>query len=425
MNRRPVAQRLVERSRELRRFPRARHWLEHLLGVIAGAVPKSLSNVVVHGLDESEDGALALVVALRERGFTPVRLTNGARSSPFRIAGVRYRSKYTLLGFWSFARAGVVFTSQALYGGLGGGSQQQTVLLWHGEVVKPVGLLDNGRALVADVAPVCSALAQAFRVAEFGLRPRQVPIVGSPRNDRMLAARCSDIRSRLNWPPDRPTWLWLPTYRTAVRGERRSDGREVWHGLPYAEDDLAELDRRLAADGLHVILKPHPLAQQQLPRLQHGHLRLVSQGDLERLGVSLYELMAAVDGMITDASSVWVDFLLEDKPLIFAFPDLDEYRADRGLNLEPYEDWAPGPVVSGLDEVVAQMTAITAGVDDYAERRRSALRRFHRFRDAGSTARLLDRLELFDQESAASEPAASSRATGAGRPRARRRRTNR
>lgn len=394
-----LAQWLVERSRQLKRFPHTRYALERVLGLVARCVPKSISSVVVHGLDESEDGALALLAELRSRGITPVRLTNGARSSQFRLQGVRYQSKYTIGGFWSFARAEVVFTSQALYGGHGAGRNQRMVMLWHGEVVKPVGLLDNGRALLADVAPVCSVLAQALRVAEFGLHPRQVPIVGSPRNDRLLSANRAEIRERLGWSADRPTWLWLPTYRSAVRGERRSDGRDIWQGLPYPLEDLRELNRRLAVDGLDLVLKPHPLAQQQLPHLDHGGLRLLSHDDLERLGVSLYELMAAVDGLITDASSVWVDFLLMDKPLVFAFPDLEEYRINRGLNLEPYEDWVPGPLARTLDQMVTCLRTVTQGMDDYAERRGSALRRFHRFTDAGNTARLLDLLELSKIES--------------------------
>jgi hypothetical protein len=376
-------------------------------------VPKHPGQVVVHGLDESEDGALALLTALVQRGFTPVRLTNGAATSPFRLPGVRYRSKYTLGGFWSYARANVVFTSQALYGGLAGGSRQRTVLLWHGELVKPVGRLNDERTLAADVAPVCSTVARAFRIAEFGLHPDQVPVIGSPRNDRLVAANRDKVRDRLHWPTDQQTWLWLPTYRTAVRGERRREGREIWQGLPYAEKDLELMDQLLADQQLTVVLKPHPLAEQRLRQRESRRLHLLAQADLERLGVSLYEVMAAADGLITDASSAWVDFLLVDKPLIFAFPDLDQYRADRGLNLEPYEDWVPGPLVADVVELVEQLSRVAAGEDHYAERRRRTLRSFHHFRDDGSAARLLDLLDLpVSSSSPSAAPATSPSAIG-------------
>jgi CDP-glycerol glycerophosphotransferase len=380
--------------------------------------------VVVHGLDESEDGALAVVTALRERGVRPVRLTDGADRSPFRVPGVRYRSKYTLAGFWSFARASVVITSQALYGGRGGGPRQRTVLLWHGELVKPVGLLVGDRALAADVAPVCSTVARTFRVAEFGLQPQQVPVIGSPRNDRLLSADRDQVREILGWPAEQPTWLWLPTYRTAVRGERRREGQELWQGLPYAAEDLTRLDRLLADRGLTVVLKPHPLAEQGLRHHDLRALQMLSQADLERLGVSLYQVMAAADGLITDASSAWVDFLLLDKPMVFAFPDLEQYRADRGLNLEPYEEWVPGPVVAEVADLVESIGAAVAGEDRYAARRRSTLAGFHQFRDSGSAARLLDLLEVPLSSSRANATSAT-RPSGERRPRRARRRVTR
>ena len=389
-----LTNRFPQPSRRVSRSHHSRRALERTIRLAAWVIPKSQSTIVVHGLDESEDGALALVSALLARGITPVRLTNGATKSHFRIPGVIYRSKYALSGLWSFARAGVVFTSQALYGGMGGGPRQRTILLWHGEVVKPVGLLDDGRALTADIAPVCSAVAQAFRVAEFGLHPRQVPVVGSPRNDRLLSSERSEVRRRLGWPLDEAIWMWLPTYRRAVRGGRRADGSEAWQGLPYSRDALVALEHGLVDLGVTLVLKPHPLAEQRLPRQEHRRLSLLSQSSLEQLGVSLYEVLAAADGLVTDASSVWIDFLLLDKPMIFAFPDLEKYRADRGLNLEPYEDWAPGPVVAEVNEVIDNMKRVMRGEDIYAERRRRALRRFHRFSNDGSTARLLDLLDL-------------------------------
>ena len=419
MNDGHVAESLVEWSRQVRRLPRARRLVEGLIRAVTALVPKQAGRIVVHGLDESEDGSLAVLAALRRRAVSPVRLTNGVAASGFRLEGVRYRSKYTLAGFWSFARADVVITSQALYGGLGGGARQQTVLLWHGELVKPVGLLNDDRALAADIAPVCSPLARVYRIAEFGLDPGHVPVIGSPRNDRLTAADRTAVRERLGWPTGQPTWLWLPTYRTAVRGERRRDGQERWRGLPYAVADLDRLDRMLAARGLTVVLKPHPLAEQGLQPQEPGALRMLSQADLERLGVSLYELMAAADGLVTDASSAWVDFLLVDKPLIFAFPDLEQYRADRGLNLEPYEDWVPGPIVADVSDLVEQISTTTAGADPYAGRRRRALRSFHQFRDDGSADRLLDLLGI---SRSSSSPSAASATTSPADPRPRRER---
>jgi len=110
-------------------------------------------------------------------------------------------------------------------------------------------------------------------------------------------------------------------------------------------------------------------------------------------------LLSAFDGLITDVSSAWVDYLLLDKPLIFAFPDIEEYRQGRGLSIEPYEHWVPGPFVRTLDEFVDALDDVVAGRDPLAEERRLARLRLHQYQDDKSAARLLDGLGLGRLES--------------------------
>ena len=56
-------------------------------------------------------------------------------------------------------------------------------------------------------------------------------------------------------------------------------------------------------------------------------------------------------GLVTDYSSVWVDYLLLDRPMAFLVPDRDTYT--RRLLPADVLDWAPGELV-GPDEPFAQ-----------------------------------------------------------------------
>lgn len=365
---------------------------KRLVWTLSRLVPKDPGLIVVHGLTDSEDGALAILKRLSERGHSPVRLS-AVRSSPHHLRSIRRFKKLSIRGIWSFTRSGFIFTSHGLFGGRATPLGQTSVLFWHGEVVKPVGLLHKEQPVAADIAPVCSDIGRKYRCAEFGLDLLRVPVIGAPRNDRLLSANRHDVRRRLGWEQKDSIWLWLPTYRSANSEGHGGSNADSINRLPFDDEAIEHLDEQLAAHNVTLVLKPHPLAPVDL-REQGKGLRILRQSDVEISGVSLYEVLAAVDGLVTDASSVWIDYLLVRRPIIFAFPDIEQYRARRGLNLEPYERWAPGPFAHDVQSLVYHLTTFANGMDDYAPQREKMLHNFHRYTDASSTDRLLDLLGL-------------------------------
>jgi CDP-glycerol glycerophosphotransferase (TagB/SpsB family) len=209
----------------------------------------------------------------------------------------------------------------------------------------------------------------------------------------MLQADRRAVRRSLGWSEQDTVWLWLPTYRGALSGGRGGDTVPSSNGLPFDDASLSYLTARLASANITLVLKPHPMATVNVGDTREG-LHVVRQHQIENSGTSLYEMLAAADGLVTDASSVWIDYLLTHRPIIFAFPDIAEYRQRRGLNLEPYEDWAPGPIARDCDTLVRLLTEFRAGPDRYATHRSEMLARFHHYRDPGSADRLLDLLGL-------------------------------
>lgn len=59
--------------------------------------------------------------------------------------------------------------------------------------------------------------------------------------------------------------------------------------------------------------------------------------------------MSAVDILISDYSSIFLDYMALDRPVLFYIPDLDSYKEKRGLDIKP-ED-LPGPYSNNLVDV--------------------------------------------------------------------------
>jgi len=371
------------------------------LDLVNRLLPKTPDRVVLHSTIDLEDGVFAVAEELHARGWTATILLE----QPSRAAEVRRHTggavntlpKRSLSGLLQFLSARYVMTTHNIYGNRQPPKSQIVVNLWHGDppAGKVIGQLEPGQGpLRATYAPVPSRLARAFRCAEFGLHPLRIPVVGSPRNDRMLRSDGPAARRLLGEDPDRPVFLWLPSFRTmSLAGRTRSDVVQSHPGVPFAPADVEKLDAWLVQHDARIVLKLHPLDVAAFPG-NYRAIRVVSQEEMQEHGLTVNTMAPAFDALLTDVSSIWVDYLLLDKPLIFAFPDIEAYRQGRGLGLEPYEDWVPGPFVRDIDSLIGALADLAEGRDPMARERGLARRRFHEHRDDRSAARLLDGLGI-------------------------------
>jgi len=362
-------------------------------------LPKRAGRIVVHSVPDLEDGALALLDGLTERGHAPVVLAEdrGTAGLANRLLQrpVRVVPKLSVRGLYLYLTARHVLTTHGLYPSRALPRRQVLVNIWHGEpLTKPVGRWEGRPPVPATVSTALSKLGQAFRCAEFDLDPAQVLVVGAPRNDRLLTADRAEVRAALGVGDSTTLFCWLPTYRTATRRSHRADGEPYPGGLPLDEDGLRALDDHLGDRDAVLLVKAHPLTAPSPAVARCRHVRGLDGVALAALGTSLYPLLAGVDCLITDVSSVWIDFLLTDRPQIFMFPDRDAYAGTRGLHLEPYDVWVPGPTPRTAEELLVELDRVLSGSDDWAARRADTRARLHAFPDAHSTTRLLDTLGL-------------------------------
>lgn len=368
------------------------------LTLVGSVMPKGRQKVVLHSLPDLEDGILSVLAELLDRGFAPIVLTESALSAAQRSllpdGSVTVVAKNSPRGYLHYLTARVVITTHGVYRPHHPPRGQVVVNLWHGEpLTKPVGLFAGLPATRSTWATSLSRLGQGFRCAEFGLDPRQVLVVGSARNDRLLTAGGERVRAAaVGDSGAERVYIWLPTYREHARGVR-TDGDPFAGMLPLADDEMRALDDWLGRNRAVLIAKPHPLSP--LPEAgAFSNIRAIDGDWLSERGLGLYPLLAGCDGLITDISSVWIDYLLLDRPVLFHFPDLESYRTSRGIHLEPYEDWVPGPITASGDQLIAELEELVQGRDRFSGARARSLRQLHRHHDAHSTARLLDRVGL-------------------------------
>jgi CDP-glycerol glycerophosphotransferase len=367
-------------------------WAIAIACTIHGLFPKR-DVALLYGWPDYEDNVMALEAELRgtrvKRTVVLVSSTATPRPGMFGPRTV-VAAKRSVRGLLHFMTARYLFFTHSCYTPRFPG-RVVSVNVWHGMPVKRVGWMTNNPVPRARYSLATSLLWQP--VIQESLRPVEgVLITGLPRNDRLLLGDAA-IPARLGYSPEdcRTLIAWLPTYRS-FRDKSGGTLRRT-HSLAVAAETLEELDRLLQRHKAVCVVKPHPLAVHDgLP--EFDCLRFVTDGWLSRQGLTLYQLVGASDALVTDISSVYVDYLILDRPIVHYFHDLREYEGSRGFSLAPIDDYVAGPVSSDAESFLAAISDILEGRDTHADARRRLAQTFHAHSDGSATGRLLQELGL-------------------------------
>ena len=110
----------------------------------------------------------------------------------------------------------------------------------------------------------------------------------------------------------------------------------------------------------------------------------------------MYEtnMMAKTDAMITDYSSVFIDYLLLDKPMGFIATDFAEYEQSRGVPFDDFLEILPGQLIYTLDDFKGFITNVKNSVDLYKQKREKLLPQVHDYTDGKSCERIKDYFNL-------------------------------
>lgn len=185
---------------------------------------------------------------------------------------------------------------------------------------------------------------QVFRKA---FRSRDYPILGYPRHTFGQLPGPAGRHALLN--TDRPLLQRVRQWqaqsrRIVVVAPTFRETRSTPLGL--TPEVITMLDAFCAQNGVEFIFKLHPFEQQHsnLPA-QHLH-SYNSHADI-------YPLLPLSSALVTDYSSIYMDYLLLDKPVLFLVPDLEQYaEQDRQLQFD-YAAMTPGPKLQNWSEVTS------------------------------------------------------------------------
>lgn len=145
-------------------------------------------------------------------------------------------------------------------------------------------------------------------------------MLGYPRTGGMLAASTMNpdqLRAKIA-PNNEKIYVFMPTFR---------DHLSLEEGIAQSQELLCYLDSTLRDDQILYVNLHHRL-NDSIDYSVYHHIKQFPKD------VDSYHLMAASDAMISDYSSVFLDYLALRRQIILYVPDYEEYVTQRGMYLD-------------------------------------------------------------------------------------------
>lgn len=371
-------------------------YLFKLLTFLNKILPK-YEQVLLHGNTNLDDNTLSLSKYIFEnykiKIYLSVTKDYMQYAKKLMPAGIMIIQSRSFLYFKIYLTSRYIFFTTGSF--LNSFSKRQiAVNIWHGILYKRVKKLRGLPGIPAQITVSTSPLTQAMFSEAFGVPVKEVVISGYPRNDVLLSAKeiktsiLKNLKEELNF---QKVIIWMPTFRqTKVKG-LALDGKFMDNPFNLDLFEVKQFNELLRKHNVLCLIKPHPVAKKMEGFYDLSHLRYIDDKWIANKGITLYQLVACSDILISDVSSIIADYLLLDNPILCVCSDLDTYKNTRGFYFDNIEEWLPGKVLNSQKEFFDSLDRLlTTGIDDFVGKRSEIKDLFFSHKDSNSSKRLTE-----------------------------------
>ena len=173
----------------------------------------------------------------------------------------------------------------------------------------------------------------------------------------------------------------------------KEQGKKIFFYAPTFRDTGKDIAGWLKSDKLKSFLKNNnAVLICKLHFSDKNSLNFELTDEFYKMGsdTDIYPVLKYSDALITDYSSIYFDYLLLDKPILYYPVDLEEYQAKCRGFYAPYEDLTAGIKAYNEDELINAMQDVINGIDNYKEQRKRLQDRMFKFQDGKNCERFTE-----------------------------------
>ncbi len=260
--------------------------------------------------------------------------------------------------------------------------------LWHGTPIKRVNYLlkkndkDYGsKVKFCKYLCTCSEFTKLLMATQFRLHIDNIWITGQPRNDALFA---SDQTLSEKYPfLNKKIVLYAPTFRE----------KGYTNFFPFDDFNANTLIGFLDKQDIYILIRCHINEWTAFKEKIKKNLLTTNRiilADVE-LFPSVEKLLVYTDILITDYSSIYFDYLLLNRPIIFLPYDYKKYEKERGFGFD-YDSNTPGRKPKTQHDFLSVLKNYLDNPDIDSDKRIEIRDKFNLYIDNDSSKRIFKKI---------------------------------
>ncbi|ETI91842.1 MAG: Cps2D [Clostridium butyricum DORA_1] len=232
---------------------------------------------------------------------------------------------------------------------------------WHGTPLKHLGNDENTNSMDAAKNMIRNMICSDYIISQnkFNTNAMKSAFIlndiyrgefieeGYPRTDTILNTDINYIKNKLEEigiKINKKVILYAPTWRGKVG--------KVTNNTSKLLEDIKILKQQVGEE-YEILLKVHQLEYKYIESISkdEGIYSIPVEWDAN-------ELLSITDILITDYSSIYFDFLVTGKPILFYMYDKKEYIDTRGTYIDVIQENMPGPISYNINDLVKDIKDI-------------------------------------------------------------------
>lgn len=263
-------------------------------------------------------------------------------------------------------------------------NSRKVIQLWHGIPIKKIGM-DDLRIeksiykekikyiifpfLKENYSLVISSSEEDLQNMKTAFNTEKVLITGYPRNDIFIKVESTKKKKY--------KVLYAPTLRDNI-----DDEINLFDDFGFDNEIVLNF---LKSNEVYLDIKMHPankIDSKFKNSIQCKYINFLESK------IEINEIIREYSIIISDYSGIYVDYLLTNKPIIFAPFDYEKYiKKDRELYYD-YDEVTPGPKCKNWKEVLDWIIKLKENPELYKDERKRVKKRFHKFVDGKNCERV-------------------------------------